>query len=122
MDQETTMAPGSPPQPGDPLAALQAELDQTKAELARLQIESESELNASHTRCSELESKLTIQSEQRSQLDESLLEIQRLKTSLEARVEKDQHLHQQLQNLQSEKADLLQVIRDKENEFSDLEG
>ncbi|PLW13850.1 hypothetical protein PCANC_16757 [Puccinia coronata f. sp. avenae] len=116
------MAPGSPPQPGDPLAALQAELDQTKAELARLQIESESELNASHTRCSELESKLTIQSEQRSQLDESLLEIQRLKTSLEARVEKDQHLHQQLQNLQSEKADLLQVIRDKENEFSDLEA
>ncbi|KAI7965834.1 hypothetical protein MJO29_001582 [Puccinia striiformis f. sp. tritici] len=109
-------------QPNTDLASLQAELDQTKAELVRLQIESESELNASNARFIELESKLTSQADQRAQLEQSLQEIQRLKTTLESRSDADQNLQQQLQGLQSEKSDLLQVIRDKENELTDLEA
>ncbi|WAR55491.1 hypothetical protein PtB15_6B232 [Puccinia triticina] len=103
-------------------AALKAELDQTKAELARLQIESESDLNAANARAIELEAKLNSQNGQRSQLEQSLQEIQRLKTSLDDRLGSDQALTQQLTTLQSEKADLLKLIRDKENEFADLEA
>ncbi|KAI9626106.1 hypothetical protein H4Q26_015851 [Puccinia striiformis f. sp. tritici PST-130] len=62
-------------QPNTDLASLQAELDQTKAELVRLQIESESELNASNARFIELESKLTSQADQRAQLEQSLQEF-----------------------------------------------
>lgn len=118
MDNDTTLQLGS----SSHQHALQAELDQTKAELARLQIESESELNASNARFIELESRLVLQADQRTQLDKSLQEIQILKNKLEKRLEHDQHVQLQLKNLQSEKADLLQVIRDKEKEFSEIEG
>jgi len=118
MDNDTTPQLGS----SSDQHALQAELDQTKAELARLQIESESELNASNARFIELESKLALHADQRTQLDQALQELQQLKNKLEKRIEHDQHLQLQLQNLQSEKADLLQVIRDKENEFSEIEA
>jgi len=118
MDNDTTPQLGS----SSDQHALQAELDQTKAELARLQIESESELNASNARFIELESKLALHADQRTQLDQALQELQQLKNKLEKRLEHDQHLQLQLQNLQSEKADLLQVIRDKENEFSEIEA
>lgn len=120
-DPRTMPQPAVTPSSPD-LSSLQAELDRTKAELARVQIESESELNASNARRIELESRLDQQSDLRAQLDQSLQEAQRLKASLESRLDGDQNLHQQVQDLRADKAKLLQLLRDKETESSDLEA
>lgn len=104
------------------ISALQTELDELKAELKRVQIESESDLNESNGRVLELETKLSHQSNLQIQLDDSLKEVNSLKEVLKTRTGSDKESQEKISKLENEKNDLLEVVRDSQREYADLEG
>lgn len=104
------------------ISGLQAELDELKAELKRVQIESESDLNESNGRVLELETKLSHQSNLQTQLDVSLKEVNSLKETLKTRAGSNEQSQEKISKLESEKNDLLEVVRDSQKEYADLEA
>ncbi|KAG0149112.1 hypothetical protein CROQUDRAFT_653921 [Cronartium quercuum f. sp. fusiforme G11] len=104
------------------IAALQAQLDEANAELRRVQIESETDLNESNSQVLQLQSKLAEQSNLRTQLDTSLKEVEHLKEVLKTRVGSDEECQRKLERLESEKNDLLEVVSDGQKELADLEA